>query len=665
MKLYIPITLRLINPVYTNQQSKLVDISKKAAIEYRAFMKAPLQKTSKIQSGEGTFKKVYAPNFVHSAPGTLVARKLDYVLVKMSLWDSEKDKVDYSVLDDVIKEMAVLGLSERTIYVSNIVKNSENKYITAKEDYRICMYVPKVRGHDLRKLLKNSSPSLKDKAGYLIQYYQQVKKLHFAGFCHYDLKPGNVMVDPISNTATMIDFGSIRRSWQVIGVQTPSYHFIRIKQYSKKYFESVEKLTQLNDNLKDQARKALSPEIQKWANEIYNAAVRMNKNTYSSVKNKYKAMELMGVRSDMAALFQIAVELGLWQDKNHQLFMDVVENVFNPYYVEALMTGLKEEYSLDLSVHDNPMIAMAETLEVIAENKNDLDVESLATEVKNRYMEVDNDLEKNFDELAKRYYGVYSDFDVKDIQTAYTCLKSIDDIYKFDRNNKLTTKEKKRAYLSLLISFLGQARYKHEMNYLLTKIFVVSLVNRGVFGIQKEHTTSFKKIHEKITKTKPFADLLEKHWDSRVDVLMTPEMFYSYIQEKAKNEPAYNGVFVKTQKNLKTLLEKSMETIIDNIDLNSIEAINLAMVKCRGLMKNVFVSQIKVDEHQQNTLLEALRKNLKPIEFEQVRKMIGDEFVQQIQNRLEEVFKAMYSVDFNNDKGFYLSDLEKLYENPV
>ena len=180
------------------------------------------------------------------------------------------------------------------------------------------------------------------------------------------------------------------------------------------------------------------------------------------------------------------------------------------------------------------------------------------------------------------------------------------------------------------------------MNYLLTKIFVVSLVNRGVLGVQKEHTTSFKKIHEKITKTKPFADLLEMHWDSRVGQKMTREMFYSFIQEKAKNEPAYNGVFVKTQKNLETLLEKSMETIIDNIDLKSIEAINLAMVKCRGLMKNVFVSQIKVDEHQQNTLLEALRKNLKPIEFEQVRKMIGDEFVQQIQNRLEEVFKAAH-----------------------
>ena len=100
------------------------------------------------------------------------------------------------------------------------------------------------------------------------------------------------------------------------------------------------------------------------------------------------------------------------------------------------MAGLKEEYSLELSVPDNPMIAMAEALEVIAENKNDLDVESLATEVKNRYMEVENDFENNFDELAKRFYGVYSDFDAKDIQTAYTCLKSIDDIYKFDRNNK-------------------------------------------------------------------------------------------------------------------------------------------------------------------------------------------------------------------------------------
>ena len=284
MKLYIPITVRLINPVYSNEHTKLVDISKKAAIEYRAFMKAPLQKTSKIQSGEGTFKKVYAPNLVRSAPGTLIARKLDYVLVKMSLWDSTKDKVDYSVLDDVFKEMAVLGLSERTIYVSNIVKNSENKYLTAKEDYRICMYVPNVSGHDLRKLLKNSSPSLKDKACYLIQYYQQVKKLHFAGFCHYDLKPGNVMVDPISKTATMIDIGSIRRSWQLVGVQTPSYHFIKTTEYSKKYYESVEKLPKLNNNLKDQARKALSLEIQKWANNVYNVAVRMHENTYSSVK---------------------------------------------------------------------------------------------------------------------------------------------------------------------------------------------------------------------------------------------------------------------------------------------------------------------------------------------------------------------------------------------
>jgi len=142
MKLYIPITVRLVNPVYSNEHNKLVDISKKAAIEYRAFMKAPLQKKSKI-------------NIVRSAPGTLVARKLDYVLVKMSLWDSSINKVDYSVLHDVIKEMAVLGLSERTIYVSNIVKNSEYKDIMAKEAYRICMYVPKVRGQDLSKLLNN------------------------------------------------------------------------------------------------------------------------------------------------------------------------------------------------------------------------------------------------------------------------------------------------------------------------------------------------------------------------------------------------------------------------------------------------------------------------------------------------------------------------------
>ena len=155
MKLYIPITVRLVNPVYSNEHNKLVDISKKAAIEYRAFMKAPLQKKSKIKLGEGNFKNVYAPNIVRSAPGTLVARKLDYVLVKMSLWDSSINKVDYSVLHDVIKEMAVLGLSERTIYVSNIVKNSEYKDIMAKEAYRICMYVPKVRGQDLSKLLNN------------------------------------------------------------------------------------------------------------------------------------------------------------------------------------------------------------------------------------------------------------------------------------------------------------------------------------------------------------------------------------------------------------------------------------------------------------------------------------------------------------------------------
>ena len=186
----------------------------------------------------------------------------------MSLWNDKKQIVDYSVLHDVIKEMAVLGLSERTIYVSNIVKNSEYKDMTAKEAYRICMYAPKVRGQDLSKLLESARPSFKDMAGYLIQYYQQVKKLHFAGFCHYDLKPGNVMVDPISKTATMIDFGSIRRSWQLNGVQTAIYNFIRTKEFSELYNQNIDKLPSLNIDLKVEAKKALL-DIQDWADNVY------------------------------------------------------------------------------------------------------------------------------------------------------------------------------------------------------------------------------------------------------------------------------------------------------------------------------------------------------------------------------------------------------------
>ena len=64
-------------------------------------------------------------------------------------------------------------------------------------------------------------------------------------------------------------------------------------------------------------------------------------------------------------------------------------------------------------------------------------------------------------------------------------------------------------------------------------------------------------------------------------------------------------------------------------------------------------------------MIEELRKNLKPIEFEQVRKIIGDEFVLQIQSRLEEVFKVIYHDGFNKDMELYLSDLKKLYETPI
>lgn len=102
-----------------------------------------------------------------------------------------------------------------------------------------------------------------------------------------------------------------------------------------------------------------------------------------------------------------------------------------------------------------------------------------------------------------------------------------------------------------------------------------------------------------------------------------------------------------------------------DIDLKNIEAINNAMIKCRGLMRNAFISQVKIDENQQNTMIEELRKNLKPIELEQVKKIIGDEFLLQIQNRLEEVFNAIYHDGFNKDMELYLSDLKKLYETPV
>ncbi len=126
----------------------------------------------------------------------------------------------------------------------------------------------------------------------------------------------------------MIDFGSIRRSWQLVGVQTPSYNFIKTKAYSKKYYESIESLPKLSENLKAKAKMAMLPELLKWAESVYDGAVRMTENTYSSVNGKYKMMGLMGVRSDMAALFQMAVELELWHDKNHNLFIAVLVSFF-------------------------------------------------------------------------------------------------------------------------------------------------------------------------------------------------------------------------------------------------------------------------------------------------------------------------------------------------
>jgi hypothetical protein len=312
----------------------------------------------KVLLGAGGFKDVY----VRPTPLRGAADRIDYVLAKLDLTapaGKDPDSRLESAMVDVVASMLVLGQPRMTVYYSDVPEDK----LTGPRKPRLCWYCPRVAGRSMdaaeaRPLADGTGGTSADDVNrrlrYFLQLCAQVRKLHEAGFAHYDIKPANVMVDPRVG-ATVIDFGGLRRAWHPYSVSTRNFnpsskYDPKTKQVLAEYTFVTYFIEQYKANEKRRrgAEAEPAPSLVAAVQAGCLSMERMKLIVADAHKQKTAVPPealTFGVRFDIASLWQTALELGLWNDANEGAFREVANTSFAPAAFQALLDALAASYT--------------------------------------------------------------------------------------------------------------------------------------------------------------------------------------------------------------------------------------------------------------------------------------------------------------------------------
>ena len=515
MKRYRACTIKIIEP---KQLSTITGFnSKEAAYAHRIINWNKLSNnkagTTKKQLGKGTFKAVYA--IEGEPPETFTSLDTDYVLAKLKYEEKnhpgEKGpkKFIISTLTDVLAQMLVTGQKENTVYFSNLRKTDD---APDNKSYRYCLYMPKLKGTEW-DLERNE---IKNNIQFLDQLFYQLKAFHLRGFYHADVKYANSMIDG-TETATLIDFGGLRRIWQEETVSSPLFNAFNWQNFFWKMLES-QKETLLRGNVFNV--KQVGKIIGEAQKKFESAGQWVTSTSKFNAKQTNTLISCYGIHFDMGSIVMLLVLI--FQDSmdaktnktikhNQTLWVNCIQDCFKPKSVATLIADYITQLSIkstDYKPFEN-FITSAKTVNIEWANIYGINIDELShtivdKEFQRRQQEKSN-VQNEKESIEKKILNLTAEANQEGKKTKIdgNLLYHIFDTVGIETDPEL----KNRALFTIRSAFLTSEN-QSQLKELLERFFYIALINRNSNFLwrTREYTTTFKKLVEIIAPTLQPAD---------------------------------------------------------------------------------------------------------------------------------------------------------------
>jgi hypothetical protein len=483
--------------------------------------------------GEGSFKSVY------ETPEKGAPQATEFVLAKLDCAEAGHvaERVDWSrvknAVDDVVKTMVLHGIPRMTIFV-------RFDFFLGETRAKLAVYLPRCHGTELEDVVSGKAPSDENlRIRYFLQLCHQIRELHTAGYYHSDLKPANVMADPVRGVS-LIDFGGVRRVWQATKTTTASYSIIAP--------DYAERLPRVAGRAKVALPAALTNAVEKARRLLGNANATLKAAPMKAYARKTGVgdipLGLYGAAFDTAALMMIALELKLFDAVTIPLFTKLAEENFHPRFLQPILAHFESMYAgADLQALHADRLSVLTTVDGVTVNGSTtvgIDPESVAVEVERRFRE----------QLAERV--ARSEMTETEADARAQGLGVVDDAFKLHRSLVQLTRlykrkelidggsvDTKRRALTGLIDSLTFAADAATLHGLLLKLFVVSLVNTGMFSTT--YTESFNVLFAWV-KNPTILPLVSKYFDATLKEDTKREDFHGRVLAAASVLDASLGV---------------------------------------------------------------------------------------------------------------------------
>ena len=515
MKRYRACTIKIIEP---KQLSTITGFnSKEAAYAHRIINWNKLSNnkagTTKKQLGKGTFKAVYA--IEGEPPETFTSLDTDYVLAKLKYEkkgppDEEgPKKFIISTLTDALAQMLVTGQKENTVYFSNLRKTDD---APDNKSYRYCLYMPKLKGTEWDP----ERNEIKNNIQFLDQLFYQLKAFHLRGFYHADVKYANSMTDG-TETATLIDFGGLRRIWQEETVSSPLFNAFNWQNFFWDELKSQkETLLRGNDFNVKQVGKIIGEAQKKFesAGQKVTSTSKFNANQTNTLISCY------GIHFDMGSIVMMLVLIFQWSTDadtnktikhNQRLWVNCIQDCFKPKSVAALIADYITQLSIkstDYKPFEN-FITSAKTVNIEWANIYGINIDELShtivdKEFQRRQQEKSN-VQNEKESIEKKILNLTAEANQEGKKTKIdgNLLYHIFDTVGIETDPEL----KNRALFTIRSAFLTSEN-QSQLKELLERFFYIALINRNSNFLwrTREYTTTFKKLVEIIAPTLQPAD---------------------------------------------------------------------------------------------------------------------------------------------------------------
>lgn len=471
--------------------------------------------------GAGTFKQVFETPARVAGQGQVSSPPIDFILAKMDCgrsMDVSVWKESFAAIDDMVKNMVLYGQARSTLYA------------TFDDGIpRMYLYLPRVKGQELAVVAADSTNVDKNtRIRYFFDLYSELKTLHTAAFYHADFKPANAMADSLVG-ASLIDFGGVKRCWHPYRVHTPGYCIC-----NKKYGDRFAKLY-LRYRGKAAPKKYL--DVISAIKDTFNQ--RHSELSYGRYKRQTINNKpwIFGAAYDLAALFLISLELGLWNDTTEPDFIKWLTTFFTGTGIQPVMAALRSEYTGVVPLDGRPIklrvLSLADGIEVFPSDRPGIEPSAVREVIRRRYQEqLDFDYDNSPIYTAEDHTRDQAELLALDEAfQLFDHFSRIPHVYKKQEIGRGKTLETKDLVLTNLINSLTYINDPALIRTALTKIFAVSLVNRNYFG--KTHTTSFNQLLT-AAKTPELVPLIQKHFDGLFTAETTANEFHDRVLVAAR-----------------------------------------------------------------------------------------------------------------------------------